>query len=143
MSRVPFLPILVVGLGATLVIFWVWWNSAPPAETLVPKLRLVFEIEPGESIALREFMAEFARREGFEIYDSLDLIDPEIRNSYIVIDLVRDDDMMIGVTDFLTETQFFVFFYEKQPTADFWEVTSLFANELFARWPNLVPYTGP
>lgn len=141
--RIPVLPILVIGLSVAVALFWVWWTSTPEAETVVPQLRLEFQTEPGETEEMRAFAEAFARREGFEFYDSTDLMDPGNRNSWFFIDVVRDGIITISITHAFRRDSFFVFFYDRGSSDDFWEVVSLFIDELSSRWPNVAPYLGP
>jgi hypothetical protein len=140
---------LATGVAATLVVIAIllrvtgFLYPLPTGETIVATLLL--EVRTGETSAIREFMAEFARVEGLTIADDTDRMPTRFGKPVINLSLSYADstEVIAAVGNTIVPDHVLVGLYERTPNPDFAGLASRLTAALTERWPSTAPYLGP
>ena len=113
------------------------------AQSLVPKVRLELPIAAADATDLRRLIADFAKDEGFRLWDFGARMSPWQGRELFYVRLMRSN-VDVLVDDFLEQNKIFIAIYDfGQSPAEFEAVVTKFKKMLGNRWPErLRAYTG-
>jgi hypothetical protein len=120
-------------------------SAAPLFETRElppPKLRLVIHTQPNNNAEVLAFFVQFAREEGFTVWDGTPQMPFKDGRPVFNLTLKRGLTAEVASTNIARADEYHVWAYEPEPNDEFAGIATRLADRLKEKFPDTKPYLG-